>query len=234
MATGLKQTIRQKISIYHLISKDRVDFDAFITEFNDKHSAEWSTDSVYGRMDDLQSYQRTKRSISVSFTCPSEDEKKAVENFYQMSRLKQFLYPSYEERSNALSLQGGPLFRVKLLNFLDNSIDDKGILCTISSINFSPDQDAGFFILSQEDITNNIDNSLYDLKGPVIVPKMFVISLEMNILHEFTPGWTGKANNKKFEQESYPYKMQIKGSSSKPSSNNNSNIAAAQQNNALK
>jgi hypothetical protein len=44
----------------------------------------------------------------------------------------------------------------------------------------------------------------------MIVPKLFSFSLEMNIIHEFTPGWTGKANNKKFEKESYPYSVQYK------------------------
>ena len=203
-------TSRQKLQIYHLISKQSVSFDAFVTEFNDKHSAEWSTEPVYGRMDDLQSFQRTKRSISLTIDCPSESEYEALLNLDRISSLKQFLYPSYEQRSNALSLQGGPLFRVKLLNFLNNHIDEEGILCTIASINFSPSQEAGFFILSSEQL-NEIDTSkVYDLKAPMIVPKLFSISLEMNIIHEFTPGWTGKAGDKKFEKESYPYSVQYK------------------------
>ena len=186
------------VEIFHLISETTVRFLPFITEFSDNHETNWNAEQVYGRMDDLLSFQRTKRTITLAFDCPSESEDEAIDNFKNMSLLKQFVYPSYAQRGNALSLRGGPLFRVKLLNFV-NSLDDKGkgVLCAINGINFSPNQDAGFYILNQ-----NIKSP--QNRSDVIIPKLFSISLQANVLHEYTPGWVSN----KFSKTMYPYDLQ--------------------------
>jgi hypothetical protein len=187
------------IEIFHLLTGTTVKFIPFITEFSDNHTSEWSAESVYGRMDDLLSYQRTKRSISLAFDCPSQSDVEALNNLKNLSLLKQFMYPSYSDVGNALSMRGAPLFRVKLLNFINSlSTDGKGLLCTISQISFSPNNDAGFYIMNQNTVDPREQNN-------VIVPKLFSLRFEMNVLHEFTPGWNVK---EEFNNTLYPYNLQ--------------------------
>jgi hypothetical protein len=187
------------IEIYHLISKSTIKFIPFITNFSDDHTSTWSEEQVYGRMDDLLSFQRTRRTIQLAFDVPSVSEQEAITNFKSVSLFKQFMYPSYAQRTNALSIKGAPLFRVKLLNFINSLKEDgSGLLCKISSVSFSPNQEAGFYLLNQAAGGNpaNINN--------VIVPKLFSLSFEMNVLHEYTPGWV----EGDFQKSLYPYNMQ--------------------------
>jgi len=193
------------IEIYNLISKSTIKFIPFITSFNDDHTSTWSEEQVYGRMDDLLSFQRTRRTIRIEFDVPSESEEEALTNFKNVSLFKQFLYPSYTQRNNALSITGAPLFRVKLLNFV-NSLKENGdgLLCKISNIAFSPNVDSGFYILNQ-----NTGVRTGAKQNNVIVPKLFSLGFEMNVLHEYTPGWIYGQNGKRdFSNSLYPYNLQ--------------------------
>lgn len=198
-------TARNKaaVEIHHLLSKQVALFNAFITTFSDDHQSEWNEESVYGRMDDTSTFRRTKRMMTIEFDVPSFSEEEAVKNLEEIGKLKKFLYPAYEKvgnyaSGNALAISASPFLRIRFLNYIASAIDsEKGLLCTIKNVNFSPNQDMGE----------------YYLQG-TLVPKLFKIALSLNIFHEHTTGWVKNGSgeyvfaNSDIINRGYPYTIQ--------------------------
>lgn len=220
--TAFTKTNNAAVEFYHLLSGQRAMFKSFITTFNDDHQSEWSEESLYGRMDNTAAFKRTSRKITLEFDVPSFSEDEALLNFKEMAKLKRFLYPGYSKpgggyiqadyagktsiAGNSLGLASAPLMRVRLLNYITTNLTEDGLLCSVSNIAFSPNQDAGEYILT------NIDNQ------KIIVPKLFKINLSLSIYHEHKVGWVKNDDGKyvfgdsdKIDSE-YPYKkMDIDG-----------------------
>jgi hypothetical protein len=190
------------IEVYHLLSNRAVRFKAFITEFSDDHQSTWTEESVYGRMDDISTFQSTKRIVSIAFDVPSYDVEEALENMQKITLLKQFLYPSYSQSGNALALSSSPLVRLKFVNFLrDAATFDNGLLGKLKNINFSPDLEAGFHTVSPSDdllkragITKGINT--------YFIPKLFKINISgFNVIHEHPLGWQKKEQVSEKDQD---------------------------------
>ena len=58
------------IGFHHLISGKEVYFKAFITSFNETFTPDWSSESVYGRVDPIYTFRQTTRNISLNFKIP--------------------------------------------------------------------------------------------------------------------------------------------------------------------
>jgi len=54
------------IGFEHVPSKAEVKFKAFITAFNDTYNPDWSSETVYGRVDPIYLYKNTTRQISLT------------------------------------------------------------------------------------------------------------------------------------------------------------------------
>jgi hypothetical protein len=190
----LSKTQNTLIIVKHLLSGQEVAFTPFVTSFTDDHQSEWSETSTYGRMDDIATFKRTKRMISLEFDVPSEDNKEAVENMSKASKLKTFLYPLYEQSANASSISSAPLVRLKFINWVYNTTDEKsgeGILGFLKNIMFSPNPESGFFSAG----------------NGVVIPRLFKLSLNLTPLHESTVGWRKlDKGGYGFMQGGYPYR----------------------------
>ena len=120
------------IEVTHLLTGDTAVFRAFVTQFTDDFQSTWAETQVYGRMDDLATFQRTKRMITVEIDVPSYSDEDAVINYLEGIKLKKFLYPGYEHTAqspNAAAISSSPLVRVKFMNFVvDASNLDRGLL----------------------------------------------------------------------------------------------------------
>jgi hypothetical protein len=205
---GTTNAFKSAIEIHHLVSNQRVMFPAFITTFSDDHQSEWNEESVYGRMDDLATFKRTKRIITLEFDVPSYSLGEAKVNLSEMSKLKQFLYPAYDKvgsytTGNALAISSSPFLRIKFMNYIQSSFDqEKGLLGNIKNINFSPsDAENGVYIINDD-------------QEKKIIPKLFKISLNFSVFHEHTLGWTKNdkneyvfGNNKDDKKLNYPYNI---------------------------
>jgi hypothetical protein len=199
------------VEVYHLLSNRAVRFKAFITEFSDDHQSTWTDEPVYGRMDDISTFQSTKRMISIAFDVPSYDVEEAVQNLQKITLLKQFLYPSYSQTGNALAISSSPLVRLKFVNFIrDASTFDNGLLGKIKNINFAPDLDAGFHLVEPSDkLLKILSTDLFELsnKRPIntyFVPKLFKINISgFNVIHEHATGWLKKENVSETDQPGY-------------------------------
>ncbi len=168
-------------------------FPAIIDAYTEDFKATFDQEQLYGRMDPVQKYKNTSRTINVSFKVLAYDENHALRNLQALSTLSQFLYPVYvqdgsESISNATSISQSPLWRVKFANLIqstkinknlsNNDYVDSGLLVAPTSFTFQPDLEMGFFV-SQKTF---------------LFPKQIKLSLGLTAVHESTLGWV--SNNK--------------------------------------
>ena len=66
-APALRTSDYFTIKITHLPTSEMVKFEGWVTEFQDNFSQTWNSETVYGRMDPLVTYQNTQRRISLGF-----------------------------------------------------------------------------------------------------------------------------------------------------------------------
>jgi hypothetical protein len=183
-----------KLSIIHEPTKYAVMFPAILESYTETFSPNYEPENLYGRMDPLQKYVNTTRTISVSFIVLAYDEDHAHRNLHALSTLAEFLYPVYEydnqAPSNATSMSESPLWRIRFANLIQrtNRTDEhyisNGLLVAPTSFSFQPVMEAGFFIIEKK----------YNF------PKQIKISLNFAVLHEETLGWFSKNDgNKKLQ-----------------------------------
>ena len=107
-----------KFSIEHVSSRQKIEFKAFITAFNDTYSQDWNSEPVYGRADPLYNFKQTTRRISFAFKMPAASEGEAYANLAKAQKLAQIMYPNYTDVSGAKVLSQAPLLRLKIMNLL--------------------------------------------------------------------------------------------------------------------
>ena len=103
------------IDFYHVPSGESVQFKAFLTNFDDSYKTEWGSEEVYGRMDSIQSYKGTKRSISLAWEVVAGSAAEAEENLAKCSMLFGMLYPV---TGRGTVIRNPPLMKVRFLNLI--------------------------------------------------------------------------------------------------------------------
>lgn len=187
----------QIIDFFHVPTGNSVKFKAFLTQFDDVYSSEWNSENAYGRMDPIQSFQRTGRKISIGFDVVAGSYDEAIDNLERITGLIQMLYPSYDGGESATAIQAAPYFKLNFMNLASNSMVDgtsgaelAGLLGTVDGLTYSPNVDVGFF-----------------LGGGKLFAKVVNISCTFTVLHQNQLGWikkrprTGFAN---FPYQEYP------------------------------
>jgi len=177
------------IQIYSLVSKEEISFSSFITDFNDQHNSNWSSQEIYGRMDPIYTYKNTVRKITLAFDVPSYDMNDAKKNYEKINSLMDSLYPMYNSEGMSLgasNIVAPPLFRIYLHNLIDvvgdlQKDDRSGLLGWIDGVSFKPDIQTGFFV---------------DKENQEVFPKLFKVNFNFNVMHE---GYTG--NSKDYTEE---------------------------------
>lgn len=130
------------IEFTHISSGRLVKFKAWLTDFSDDYESNWNSEEVYGRMDPIQTFHSTKRTINLAWDVVAASEAEAIKNMEDATTLFQMLYPNYSGHS----LKSPPLLRLKFLNLVqDVSNKKKGIVGTVSGFSFAPDIEQGFF-----------------------------------------------------------------------------------------
>ena len=77
----------QKIELYHIPTGASVAFKAWVTDFSDKFESEWGSEEVYGRMDPIQTFKGTKRTIDLAWDVVAASEEEAIDNMKKCTRL---------------------------------------------------------------------------------------------------------------------------------------------------
>lgn len=75
--------------------EQHLEFEPFIKKIDDSFKSDWNQQYVLGRMDAVATFQRTRRTISLSFDVPSKGLNDAIFKRKQLQLLSSFLYPSY-------------------------------------------------------------------------------------------------------------------------------------------
>tara|TARA_A100001515_G_scaffold104830_1_gene85530 strand:+ start:13697 stop:14437 length:741 start_codon:yes stop_codon:yes gene_type:complete len=185
LGLNVAENAKLTIEFFSVLLGESVTFRAMLTDYSDSYETAWESESVYGRMDEIQTYSGTKRSLNIGWTIVSAHTDEARFNMQKCEKLFSMLYPTYDEGgAGAAGLRGAPLFKVKFTNLIQDaamgasadgaSAESAGLLCTVSGFEFSPNLDEGMFVPS--------DGLLY--------PKILELSCDLNVLHTHRLGYS--------------------------------------------
>ena len=186
---------------YNTTKNPTIKFPAFLTDFSDSYKSQFSSESVYGKMDPIATFKNTSRTITLNFDIPSVSAADAKENLSKISYLIRGLYPVYDEGTKGTAiLASPPMFRVRFANFVRNAANNdsahyalrNGLLCYIESFDFKPNKENGFFV-------NNATEELF--------PKLISVSLALKIIHEHALGnrKSGNTTEPRVSFNKFPY-----------------------------
>ena len=182
----------KKISIkpVHLKNAETLYFSSIITEFSDTWNPNWSTNTVYGRMDPISFYSNTTRELTLGFRVISDDKHEAEENMRKVQKLIQYQYPYYKSHGGVQLLTAPPYFKFQFMNV----ISDGGMKELSGYINGAVQINPGF---------QSKEQSQYFAEGnQKIYFSDITITLKLQVLHEGNVGFTDAGFIK---GEQYPY-----------------------------
>lgn len=127
------------IHFNHVPTGKTCHFKAFLTAFEDVFESQWNEEEVFGRMDPISTFKRTRRRIRLGWDVPAASEEEAILNLKESEKLVSMLYPVFEIRNAYNFLNGGetgqvteptadrrrvgvmvapPLFKIKFANLI--------------------------------------------------------------------------------------------------------------------
>ena len=204
-STDAKANAGYTLDFHHVASGKEVSFKAFITSLSDQYQSNWDKEEIYGRMDPIQTFKSTQRTISVSWDIVAGSISEAKRNMKELSLLFNMLYPSYSSKSagSTTGMIAAPLLRMRFANLISKegkigSVSEAGLLGSVDGFNFEPAMDDAMFGDSQ--------GNLY--------PKIINLSCTFSVIHEHELGWFGEEQRR----ESFPYGKIDSSSSVTPNS----------------
>ena len=183
------------IYIEHIPTSQTVQFDGWVTNFQDSFNSSWSSTPVYGRMDELHTFQRTGRKITLAFDVVAVDEFEAVVNQERLNALTQFLYPVYTDEvssaGNALAknqrvLVAPPLLKLSWASLIENPLDHGGLVGFLQGFSYQPVMEHGqYFAPMQGHDTAKILNY-----------QNYTVHLDFTVVHTHLTGWSRASNGR--------------------------------------
>ena len=231
------------ILIKHLPTNRIVEFEGWVTEFNDQFNSEWNSETVYGRMDPLVTFQRTGRSISLGFDVVADNAAHAARNLGHIGELIKFLYPVYDDKERGLQtrLKAAPLIGLKWTNLASSADNNRMLTGYLAGVNYTPDLSVGGFLQGGTQETENFetyngDSDIALPSGPLVstsyttatggerglhfIPKKVSISLQYTVIHTHLMGWASPEGasqitfgGKEAIQNSFPHTNKVSISS---------------------
>lgn len=199
MTSGLKPGLinnkQFRIFLEHIPTQEKISFDSWLTAFTDDFNSEWNNQPVYGRMDDLYTFNKTSRNITIAFDVVAADAQEAYNNQFRLNRLTQFLYPvysesvaaysseaaaaSYQNKRNSQVLQAAPLLKMKFNGLVQNSLDRTALVGFLRGFTYSPNIEQGQFFTADKELD--------------MVYQTHQVSLTFVVLHTHLTGWVRKS-----------------------------------------
>ncbi|QDP63366.1 MAG: hypothetical protein GOVbin703_113 [Prokaryotic dsDNA virus sp.] len=224
-ATQLAINRGQELQIYHIPSGKLLKFKAYVEDYQDKYTTEWTNADVYGRMDSIHQYQGTKRIITLDWVLPAASVAEARWNHEKLALLFSMLYPHYDavgpsNPSSATQISTAPIFKIKFGNLIQDprfgessgDADEGGLVGAIDGFIYAPDFEQGF--------VDDMSAGAFGIPSPngtprsgggaggagvdghgVMYPKLSKLSMELTIFHTFPLGWEGSSKR----TPSFPY-----------------------------
>ena len=176
-----------KIMVEHIPTGQKVSFKSWVTGFQDSFQSQWTGTPVYGRMDDLYTFQKTTRSISLGFSTVAADYVEAKRIQKNLNKLTQFLYPVYsdalalnpsEPNRNSQILEAAPLLKLSWNGLIQDAASGEALVGFLAGLVHQPEINAGQFFSPQKNMVYQQHN----------------VQLEFTVLHTHLTGWTQKDN----------------------------------------
>lgn len=149
-----------------------------LESFSDTVTPKWNKEPVYGRMDEIATYQGTTRKISMKFKLGESVISEAKVHYQMIRKLMEFQYPVYLKRSNALTLAKPPLLNIKYANLISDKSTNGPLICILDSLSFAPILGSDIQQLPYVSLMGKgkeMESELY--------PKGYNVSLDMTVLH---------------------------------------------------
>ena len=200
-----------KVHFEHLATQQKVSFNGWVTTFSDSFNANWTPQTVYGRMDPLATFQGTERVISMGFDVVAKNLQEAVTNQAKISRLIEFLYPVYNgtDRSNQNTLKAAPLWGLRYTNLAANTATGQQLIGWCDGIDYSPNIAMGGFLAGGKSTTGVTSTgalqdagttagpdamsttlTLDQVTSKAFVPKSVSLQFTFHVVHTHLMGWT--------------------------------------------
>jgi len=223
------------ISFQHIATGKTVFFKAFVTDYSEAFTANWTPTPVYGRTDPIQSYGGTQRNITLAFDVPAASVGEAYENMGRISKLVQMLYPTYiqNEENTGKIIGQAPLVRVKMMNLITNEREiaesdefggwgDHGthIGASGKDASLSPQEKLAKYKTSplpENGVLAAIGNinyksdltkiQVFEKTANTVLPQSVTVNMGFAVIHEETIGWD--ATSKMALAESFPHKATL-------------------------
>jgi hypothetical protein len=200
---------RYRLDFYHIASNEGVQFKAYLQDggFEDTYESSWESQDVYGRMDPIMNFSRTKRTIKLTWDTPAAYLKEAQMNQVKAQKFIQMLYPAYSQLKGPLteqySIKAAPLFKLKFSNLIKSVVatDSTNKLENPSPLNDAP-REGLVVALNGFSYTPNFESGFFDLAGE-LYPKNITFSCTMTVLHTHVVGWVVDQGG--FNGKNFPY-----------------------------
>ena len=143
----------------------------------------------YGRMDPLQNYASTSRTMNISFKMVKSEVyngKEAVtNNTLTANLLQQIIYPAYVKTGtqNTAVIKTPPYFRIKYGDIIGNFKNGKNMGLTGFITRLSVSAGGGYY--GGGSFGNNIGLGI----GNVKIPIEYNVDISFNVMHEHVVGW---------------------------------------------
>ncbi|MAF26060.1 hypothetical protein CL634_10885 [bacterium] len=200
-ALGRKTGANLRIYFQHIPSGRTVSFKSLITEFSDQFTSDWNSETVYGRMDPIETFQGTRRTISLAWDVVSYSLEDAKKNLRHADELINMLYPTYESvKGGAGTIASSPLLRLKFANLIRQpgslgrsaNITKGGLVGRVGGFVYTPNLNEGIFTEGP----NNM--KLY--------AQTINLSCEFTVFHTHKLGWRFKEGSRKLSvQKGFPH-----------------------------
>ena len=176
------------LTFEHVATGTKVQFSSGLKNFSDNFSSNWNSETVYGRMDPIMTFQNTQRDMSIEFLVNQDtdtakyylpgdhgdDVKTGVNEVEAVQFLATLLYPTYGD-DNSLSIKDPPLLRIHFPDLIGKDRDN-GLLVAVQSITY----DRG---------TLYTPVTAPDANREILTPKFINTTITFTPLHEFDLGW---------------------------------------------
>lgn len=189
-APDYENNIRTKFPGYNLVfifptcpveNEKSIAFPAYVKKVADAFNINYQDQTVYGRMDPIPIYQRTKRSIQFDLDLPSNGIEQSIEIANKLNILVRNMYPSYQRNGSVNIISSPPLVRIFFSNLIYDTKTGGSLLGYFNgAINITHDLEKGVFSKNE---------------GYETYPRSYSLSFNFNVLHEYTPGYAPDSLN---------------------------------------
>tara|TARA_R110000824_G_scaffold346440_1_gene533278 strand:+ start:118 stop:786 length:669 start_codon:yes stop_codon:yes gene_type:complete len=170
-----------------------VSFPAFITNLADNFTSNWSAKQAYGFQDQIGVFIGTNRTVSIGLRIVAASVQDAADYQKQLNKIAMSLYPTYDKAGIP---QSSPILGIKVHNMIH---DNGGYLFGwLNGISLAPNLSEGSFL-----------NLGAEAKRAPMLPNLWDISFELNVIHRKRPGF-GDPTNSSFNSSEFPVKVASK------------------------